>query len=80
VLIADYGLGRAPGLGARFARHAAMALERLAGHGGGVRSLRAAGGLAGLAPSAGMLVEAESGAAGGAIAVTLLRPVGRPSR
>jgi ubiquinone/menaquinone biosynthesis C-methylase UbiE len=80
VLIADYGLGRAPGLGARFARHAAMAIERLAGHGGGVRSLRAAGGLAGLAPSAGMLVEAESGAAGGAIAVTLLRPVGRPSR
>jgi ubiquinone/menaquinone biosynthesis C-methylase UbiE len=80
VLIADYGPRREPGLRARLARGLAGAIERLAGHGGGVRSLRAAGGLAGLAPSAGMLVEAEWGAAGGAIAVTLLRPVGRPSR
>jgi len=80
VLIADYGPRRAPGLGARLARGLAGAIEGLAGHGGGVRSLRAAGGVAGLAASAGMVVEAASAAAGGAIAVTLLCPISSPGR
>jgi ubiquinone/menaquinone biosynthesis C-methylase UbiE len=80
VLIADYGSRRAPGLAARFARGGAMAIEGLAGHGPGVRSLRAAGGVAGLATAAGMAVEAEAAAAGGAITVALLRPVTPPNR
>jgi SAM-dependent methyltransferase len=80
VLIADYGPGRAPGLGARFARCAATAIEGLAGHGPGVRSLRTAGGVAGLAAAAGMVVEAEAVAAGGAIVVAVLRPAALPNR
>lgn len=80
VLIADYGPDRAPGLGARLARCAAAAIEGLAGHGPGVRSLRAAGGVAGLATAAGMVVESEAAAAGGAIAVVLLRPAAPPNR
>jgi len=80
VLIADYGPRRAPGLGAGLARGLAGAIEGLAGHGGGVRSLRAAGGVAGLAASVGMVVEAESAAAGGAITVALLRSIAPPGR
>jgi ubiquinone/menaquinone biosynthesis C-methylase UbiE len=80
VVVADYGPGREPGPGARLARGVAGAIEGLAGHGRGVRSLRAAGGAAGLAASAGMVVESESTTAGGAIAVTLLRPIAPPGR
>ncbi len=80
VLIADYGPGRAPGLSARLARCVAGTIEGLAGHSGGVRSLELAGGAAGLAAAAGMTVQAESAAAGGAIAVTLLRPIAPPGR
>ncbi len=43
-----------------------------------MRSLRAAGGVAGLAGPAGMVVRAESAAAGGAITVSVLLPVGPP--
>lgn len=78
VLVADYRPGRKAGLWPRLARWVAGAVEGVAGHGGGVRSLEQAGGVAGLAAAAGMEVEAESAAAGGAIAATLLRPAGPP--
>jgi ubiquinone/menaquinone biosynthesis C-methylase UbiE len=73
VLVADYRAVPPRGLRQRWARWAAQAVETLAGHVGGVRSLRAAGGVAALAPAAGLVVEAEVAAAGGAIGVILLR-------
>ncbi len=76
VLIADYGPAQMPAFSALLSRCLAGAIEGLAGHGGGVRSLRAAGGVAGLAGPAGMVVRAESAAAGGAITVSVLLPVG----
>lgn len=75
VLVADYGPARLPAFGARLSRGLAGAIEGLADHGAGMRSLRAAGGVAGLAEQAGMAVEAETTAAGGIITVALLLPV-----
>ncbi len=75
VVVADHGPGREPGIGARLARALGAAGEGLAAHGGGVRSLRAAGGVAGLAGRAGLAVEEETAAAGGAIAITRLGPI-----
>jgi SAM-dependent methyltransferase len=80
VLVADHGPERIPGPAARLARGRGGAIESLAGHAPGVRSLRAAGGVAGLAAIAGLGVEAEMTVAGGAIAVTLLRPFSAPGR
>lgn len=80
VVIADHAPGREPGARARLARALGAAVEGLAAHGGGVRSLRAEGGAAGLAARAGLAVESEATAAGGAIAITRLRPIAPPGR
>lgn len=78
VVVADHHPGRERGAWPLAARGVARAVEGVAGHGPGVRSLRSAGGAAGLAGAAGLVVEAEAWAAGGAIAITRLRPVAAP--
>ena len=78
VLVADHRPDRVRGARSRAARAVARTVERVAGHGPGVRALLAAGGVPGLAVQAGLQVEAEATAAGGALAVTRLRPVVAP--
>lgn len=78
VLVADHRPDRVRGARSWAARAVARTVERVAGHGPGVRALLAAGGVPGLAVQAGLRVEAEATAAGGAIAVTRLRPVVAP--
>jgi len=73
VVVADHRPGAPAGLGKRGARFLAGAVEALAGHGAGVRSLRGAGGIAALAGVAGLVVDAVLPAAGGALEVVRLR-------
>jgi hypothetical protein len=73
VVVADHRPGAPAGLGKRGARFLAGAVEALAGHGAGVRSLRGAGGIAALAGAAGLVVDAVLPAAGGALEVVRLR-------
>ncbi len=73
VLVADHRPGRPAGLGAWAARGAARAIEAIAGHGGGVASLLAAGGMRSLAAGAGLEVEASRVAGGGALEALRLR-------
>jgi SAM-dependent methyltransferase len=80
LLVADHRPGRDRGAWPLVARRAAGMIEGVAGHGGGVRSLLASGAVPGLAGAAGMAVEAQRTAAGGALAVTLLRPFAAPGR
>jgi ubiquinone/menaquinone biosynthesis C-methylase UbiE len=75
VLVADHRPERERGAWPLLARGVARAVEGIAGHGPGVRSLLAAGGVAGLAARAGLRVEAVGMAAGGTISVTRLRPI-----
>lgn len=73
VVVADHRPGRPAASGERGARMLAGAVEALAGHGAGVRSLRDAGGIAALAGAAGLVVDAVLPAAGGALEVVRLR-------
>ncbi|MFH1329154.1 MAG: class I SAM-dependent methyltransferase [Actinomycetota bacterium] len=76
VLVADHRPGRAVGLMPRAVRSVARAIEGAAGHGDGVRSLLAAGGMAALAAGAGLEVEARLAAAGGSLEVLRLGRAG----
>jgi SAM-dependent methyltransferase len=76
VLVADHRPGRVAGTWPRAARTVARAIEGAAGHGDGVRSLLAAGGMAALAAGAGLEVEARLTAAGGVLEVLRLRHTG----
>ena len=73
VVLADHRPGAPAGLGERGARFLAGAVEALAGHGAGVRSLRGTGGIAALAGAAGLVIDAVLPAAGGALEVVRLR-------
>lgn len=76
VLVADHCPGRVAGLRPRAARALARVIEGVAGHGAGVRSLLAAGGMTALAAGAGLEVEARLTAAGGTLEILRLRPAG----
>jgi len=80
VLVADHHPGRERGARPLVARGVARAVEFVAGHGPGVHSLLAGGGVPGLAAQAGLALEAAGTAAGGAISVARLRPVAPPGR
>ena len=80
VLVADHHPGRERGAPPLVARGVARAVEFVAGHGPGVHSLLAGGGVPGLAAQAGLALEAAGTAAGGAISVARLRPVAPPGR
>jgi ubiquinone/menaquinone biosynthesis C-methylase UbiE len=72
VVVADHRPGPSQAASEWWARLGARGIEAVAGHLGGVRALDAAGGVSGLAPAAGLEVEAESLVAAGALAVTRL--------
>jgi len=73
VVVVDHRSDGLPDAGRRGARAVARLVEGVAGHGAGVRSLLAAGGLGALAASASLEVEERRAVAGGALEVLRLR-------